>query len=580
MHFFLNDRGSERTSDLLDSGKTRSPAARKALARVSSVVIALGTVSIFTDIASESVAVSLPLCITCAMGLSTITHGFIYGLHQAVQAFVRFGGGWAADRADRPKWIASTANSLSNIAEIQLLFASGFASIIAVVAVVAAVAADRIGRSTRRASQDSLITASSELADLGHSFGLPRMLDTIGAAFWSLLAFLVLFFLPTGYTIFFVISVTFAALGVIMLRLLGLDKRSRRKRAMALTPAPSRWRDLNDSPLPRRTTVAGPLAPLTIGDRFVYLPLQVRREFTAQWLHLLNVGTNLAFFLFTISLGRVADRFGHSWVFVVSRVALVVTSTCLGVFWFAIARGTYVLIVASALLLVLLGGAIIYEVVAISGYHARISALSKVSTTTAAIASGSLRIVARKTAAGKGCWLLASVTLGNLKSTRMVSTTPCDHVYKTGKYKMSLRIDHGVVTAFAANVRDKTGKKRHLWALPGLPSRTRISPDSQLFSFPALVTREVHVRAGVGVATRISLRAGHDYGNLATGVEKHIPDRRGIDDQVRWIGDSTLLCSARRDSTAGACDIWSSPMSNAAAPKLFIERAWSPSVAN
>lgn len=483
MHLLLNDRGSERASDLLDSGKTRSPAARKALARVSTVVNAsvfkaLRIISICRAIASESGAASLPLCITSATGLSTTAYGFIDGLHQAVHAFLRIGGGWAVDRADRPKRIAFTGYGLSNLAKIRLLFASGFASIIAVVAV------DRIGRSIRRASQDFLVTASSGLADLGYSFGLHRMLDTIGAAFGPLLAFLVLFFLATGYTILFVISVTLAASGVIMLGLLEPDKRSRRKWATAVRPAPSRWRDLNDSRLPRRTTVAG-----------------------------------------------------------------------------------------------LLGGAIIYENVAISGYQARISALRKVSTTTAVMATGSPRIVVRKTAAGKGCWLLASVPLGNPKSTRMVSTIPCDHVYQTGNCKMSLRIDHGVVTAFAANVLDNSGKKRHLWALPGLLSRTRISPDSQLFSFPTLVTREAYVRAGFAVATQISFRAGHDYGNLATGAEKYIPDRRGIDDQVRWIDDSTLLCSARRDSTAGDCDIWSSPMNDAAAPKLFNELTWSPSVA-
>ena len=574
MHLLLNDRGSERTPDLLDSGKTRSPVARKALARAPSVVIAVGVVSIFTDIASESVTASLPLCTTSAMGLATIAYGFIDGLHKAIHVILRFGGGWVVDRADRPQWIAFTGYSLSNLAKIQLLFVSGFASIIAVVAVY------RIGRSIRRASQDSLITASSGLTDLGHSFGLHRMLDTIGAAFGPLLAFLVLFFLATGYTILFIISVTFVALGVIMLGLLEPDKRSHRKRATALTPAPPRRRDLNDSRLPCRIMAAGLLGPLTIGDRFVYLSLQTRREFTAQWSPLLNVGTNVAFFVCTISLGCVADRFGHSRVFVVSRVARVVTSTCFGVFWFAIARGNDVLIIACALPLVLLGGAIIYEVVAISGYQAQISALSKVSSTTAAIASGSPRIVVRKTAAGKGSWLLASVPLGNPKSTRIVSTIPCDHVYQAGKYNMSLRIDHGVITAFAANVLDKTGKKRHLWSLPGLPSRTRSSPDSQLFSFPIVVTREACARAGFAVASQISLRAGHYYGNLATGVEKHIPDRRGIDDQVRWIDDSTLLCSARRDSTAGDCDIWSSPISDAAAPELFIERAWSPSVAN
>jgi len=199
----LNDRGEEparddaRTDD--SAAQQMPPGAKKSLVRVSSVVITLGIVSMLTDVSSESVAAILPLYITSAMGLSTIAYGFIDGLYQGVSAFVRIGGGWVADRADRPKWVAFAGYGLSAIAKVWLLLASGFAAIAAVVAV------DRIGKGIRTAPRDALITASSAPANLGHSFGVHRMLDTIGAAVGPLLAFLVLFFVPTGYTIVFVI---------------------------------------------------------------------------------------------------------------------------------------------------------------------------------------------------------------------------------------------------------------------------------------------------------------------------------------------------------------------------------------
>ena len=322
----MNDRGEEparddaRTDD--SAAQQMPPGAKKSLVRVSSVVITLGIVSMLTDVSSESVAAILPLYITSAMGLSTIAYGFIDGLYQGVSAFVRIGGGWVADRADRPKWVAFAGYGLSAIAKVWLLLASGFAAIAAVVAV------DRIGKGIRTAPRDALITASSAPANLGHSFGVHRMLDTIGAAVGPLLAFLVLFFVPTGYTIVFVISLAFAALGVIVLGLLVPDRRPRKERAAALTRPPLRWRDLNEPRLRRLVIVAGILGLLTIGDGFVYLSLQARSDFAAQWFPLLYVGTNVAFFLFAIPLGRIADRVGRWRVFLFGHIALVLAYAC------------------------------------------------------------------------------------------------------------------------------------------------------------------------------------------------------------------------------------------------------------
>ena len=68
--------------------------------------------------------------------------------------------------------------------------------------------------------------------------------------------------------------------------------------------------------------VAGLLGVLTIGDGFVYLALQARTDFAAQWFPLLYVGTNVAFFLFAVPLGRLVDRIGHGRVFVGGHPAL------------------------------------------------------------------------------------------------------------------------------------------------------------------------------------------------------------------------------------------------------------------
>lgn len=296
---------------------------RTGLVRVSSVVVTLGIVSMLTDISSESVAAILPLYVTSALGLSTIAYGFIDGLNQGVSAIVRIGGGWVSDRADRPKWIAFAGYALSAVAKVWLLIATGFAAIIAVVTI------DRLGKGIRTGPRDALITAESVPSNLGRSFGVHRMLDTIGAAVGPLLAFLILWLVPTGYTVVFVVSLAAAAVGVIILGLLVPDRRpSREREAAGREREPFRWRSLTDPRLRRLMVVAGLLGVLTIGDGFVYLALQARTDFAAQWFPLLYVGTNVAFFLFAVPLGRLADRIGRSRVFVGGHAALLLAYGC------------------------------------------------------------------------------------------------------------------------------------------------------------------------------------------------------------------------------------------------------------
>ncbi|WP_411701301.1 MFS transporter [Conyzicola sp.] len=310
MYISLPDRGSR-------------PAPGSRTKRVSSVVVTLGVVSMVTDVSSEAVASILPLYITGALGLSTIAYGFIDGLYQGVSAIVRIGGGWASDRADHPKWIAFFGYGVSALAKIWLLFATGFAAVAAVITV------DRLGKGVRTAPRDALITAASHPDNLARSFGVHRMLDTVGAAAGPLLAFLILSFIPTGYNVVFIVSLSFAFAGVVLLGLLVPGLRPRAQRLAEGEPrVPFRWRSLADPRLRRIVLVAGVLAVLTVGDGFIYLVLQSRSSFAAQWFPLLYVGTNVAFFAFAIPLGRVADRFGRARVFVLGHCALLAAYAC------------------------------------------------------------------------------------------------------------------------------------------------------------------------------------------------------------------------------------------------------------
>ena len=314
----------DETKDDQD-GPRRAPGVRT----VSSTVITLGIVSMLTDISSESVAAILPLYITGVLGLSTIAFGFLDGLYQGTSALVRIGAGYVSDRGEQPKWVAFTGYALAAVARIGLLFASGFAAITAVVT------ADRIGKGIRTAPRDALITATSRSDNLGTSFGVHRTLDNIGAAVGPLLAFFILLIVPDGFQIVFVASLAFAVIGVAILGLVvpnvrtGTRKASRTGEAAPDAAATTRtkkpkfdWSVVFKGPMRRVLAAAGILGLLTIGDGFIYLVLQSRSDFAAQWFPLLYVGTNVAFLAFAIPMGRLADRIGRARVFVFGHLAL------------------------------------------------------------------------------------------------------------------------------------------------------------------------------------------------------------------------------------------------------------------
>jgi MFS family permease len=141
----------------------------------------------------------------------------------------------------------------------------------------------------------------------------------------------ILLVVPDGFEIVFAASLSFALIGVVVLGVVVPNLRTRPPAARpgsagdaaGRTPARRvRIRDLWRGPMRRVLVAAGILGILTIGDGFVYLLLQARSGFAAQWFPLLYVGTNVAFLVLAIPLGRLADRVGRARVFVIGHLGL------------------------------------------------------------------------------------------------------------------------------------------------------------------------------------------------------------------------------------------------------------------
>lgn len=291
--------------------------------RVGRTVILLGLVSLLTDVSSEAVSAVLPLYLTAVLGLSPLAFGFIDGLYHGVSALVRIAGGWLADRADRPKWVASLGYGLSALSKIALVAAQGLG------AVTAVVTADRLGKGLRTAPRDALIAASSPQASLGRAFGVHRALDTTGAAIGPLLAFAILWFVPGDYRAVFIASLAAAVMGLAILLLLVPDLRPRREAGAGAAPLnPPSLRLLAERRFGRLVLAAGVLSVLTISDGFLYLALQQRDDLAAAWFPLLFVGTNLVYLALAVPLGRLSDRLGRAPVMVGGHLLLVAAYLC------------------------------------------------------------------------------------------------------------------------------------------------------------------------------------------------------------------------------------------------------------
>jgi len=168
---------------------------------------------------------------------------------------------------------------------------------------------------------------------------------------------------------------------------------------------------------------------------------------------------------------------------------------------------------AIAITVALLGGAVAYCVVAIVGYQAR-SGEAVRSTTTLAERSRDGHIAFRDTAPDATYGLVASVALDDPQGDRATTAAACDRVYAAADVSMCLRIDRGILTTFSANLLDADGATLQSWPLPGIPSRTRISPSGDLVAFTAFVTGESYGTVAFSTATRIASLDGTDFGNL------------------------------------------------------------------
>ncbi|MFJ3755699.1 MFS transporter [Streptomyces sp. NPDC090080] len=309
-------------------GTARPAPAGRYRTAVAPTVLALGTVSLITDVSSEMVTAVLPLYLVAGLGLSPLGFGLLDGVYNGFSAVVRLAGGHLADRGGgRHKWVAGAGYALSALCKPLLLVAHTLTPIGLVLA------ADRTGKGLRTAPRDALISLSSTPETRGRAFGVHRAMDTAGALLGPLAAFLILRATVDGYDAVFTVSFCVAVTGVLVLVLFVPGGRGEAAAPAARPTVRAALALLAHRDLRRLAVCALLLGLATVSDSFVYLLLQRRLGVPDRWFALLPLGTAAAFLLLAVPLGRLADRWGRWRVFLAGHGALLLAYALLLTSW-------------------------------------------------------------------------------------------------------------------------------------------------------------------------------------------------------------------------------------------------------
>ena len=172
-----------------------SPPSRFGLSRP---VWLLGWVSLFTDMASETVYPLLPLFLTQVLGAGAMSLGVIEGAAEAANSALKIISGWLADRWRSQKKLVLLGYGIASAVRPLIGFATAWPQVLAIRF------SDRLGKGIRGAPRDAMLADFAPANARGRVFGFHRAMDHAGAVAGPLLATAFLYFYPGNYrTLFF-----------------------------------------------------------------------------------------------------------------------------------------------------------------------------------------------------------------------------------------------------------------------------------------------------------------------------------------------------------------------------------------
>ena len=155
---------------------------RSIFQRIPRTVIALGVVSLLTDLSSEMIYPLLPIFLASVLGAGALALGLIEGVAESTAALLKVASGIWTDRTRRRKPLVVAGYTLSGMMRPLVGLATAWP------AVLALRFADRVGKGLRTSPRDALIADVTDASARGTAYGFHRSMDHAGAVLGPLVA--------------------------------------------------------------------------------------------------------------------------------------------------------------------------------------------------------------------------------------------------------------------------------------------------------------------------------------------------------------------------------------------------------
>jgi MFS family permease len=234
--------------------------------RIPATVLALGVVSLLTDLSSEMIYPLLPVFLSTVLMVGALPLGVIEGVAESTAALLKLVSGIWSDRVPRRKPIVVGGYGLSGLVRPLI----GLATTWPVVLVLRF--ADRVGKGLRGAPRDALIADVTTPEQRGTAYGLHRAMDHAGAVIGPLLAAALLY--VAGLTLRQVFLITIVpAVAVIVVLVLGVRETPRTTAPAPAATALGGWKEI-DRPFKRLLLAIGIFTLGNSTDAFILLYLR------------------------------------------------------------------------------------------------------------------------------------------------------------------------------------------------------------------------------------------------------------------------------------------------------------------
>jgi MFS family permease len=281
-------------------------------------IISMATVSFLNDLSSEMIYPFLSVFITSTLGASASFLGLIEGIADATASILKIFSGRISDVVGRRKIFVVSGYSLSAVMKPILSVATAPWHVLVVRFL------DRVGKGTRDAPRDALVSVSAERRYLGRAFGFHRSADTLGATIGPLVAFAILPLIGNDLRTLFLFSFVASFFAVVIAQVFIREIKPGRET--------THHEDGSRRPLISKADFLSLGAPFFIflfattvfslgraSDVFLLLRAQ-HIGVSLALLPLVYSAYNITFALFSTPAGALSDRIGHRNTFMIGML--------------------------------------------------------------------------------------------------------------------------------------------------------------------------------------------------------------------------------------------------------------------